>query len=461
MQATWDNSYARLPDQVFVRHEPVPVASPTGLALNSSLAEELGITFGTDWAEFMAGNQVPNGADPITQAYAGHQFGHWNPQLGDGRAVLLGEVSGNFGRVDIQLKGAGRTPWSRGGDGRAWYGPILREYVISESMHALGIPTTRALAAVATGESVLRDSGALPGAVICRTASSHIRVGTFQYFASRKDFMALDALLDYSIARHYPQAKNAEEFLVAAVNLQARLIAKWMGVGFIHGVMNTDNSHVGGITIDYGPCAFMDNFLPTKVFSSIDRQGRYGYSNQPNIAAWNMAQLATALLPLADDQNAAITRYTEIVQSFADIFETEYAKVFSAKLGLGPCTESTVLAEQLLKMMAHAGADFTQSFRALGTDDIGYYVGEHTGFDLWHDAWMQSADHDKLNSINPAIIPRNHIVEAMIAEAVAGDMQLFHALNDTLKTPFVTPQNPDFSMAPTDNELVHQTFCGT
>ena len=205
----------------------------------------------------------------------------------------------------------------------------------------------------------------------------------------------------------------------------------------------------------------MDNFLPTKVFSSIDRQGRYGYSNQPNIAAWNMAQLATALLPLADDQNAAITRYTEIVHSFADIFETEYAKVFSAKLGLGPCTESTVLAEQLLKMMAHAGADFTQSFRALGTDDIGYYVGDHTGFDLWHDAWMQSADHDKLNSINPAIIPRNHIVEAMIAEAVAGDMQLFHALNDTLKTPFVTPQNPDFSMAPTDNELVHQTFCGT
>ena len=461
MQATWDNSYARLPDQVFVRHHPVPVASPAGLALNRPLAEELGITFGTDWAEFIAGNQVPKGADPITQAYAGHQFGHWNPQLGDGRAVLLGEVSGDFGRVDIQLKGAGRTPWSRGGDGRAWYGPILREYVISESMHALGIPTTRALAAVATGESVLREPGALPGAVICRTASSHIRVGTFQYFASRKDLTALDALLDYSIARHYPQAKNAEEFLVAAVNLQARLIAKWMGVGFIHGVMNTDNSHVGGITIDYGPCAFMDNFLPTKVFSSIDRQGRYGYSNQPNIAAWNMAQLATALLPLADDQNAAFIRYTEIVQSFADIFETEYAKVFSAKLGLDPCTESTFLTEQLLKMMAQAGADFTQSFRALGTDDIGYYIGAHAGFDLWHDAWMQSADHDKLNSINPAIIPRNHIVEAMITEAVAGNMQLFHALNDTLKTPFVTPQNPDFSRAPADNELVHQTFCGT
>ena len=461
MQAAWDNSYSRLPEQVFVRHNPIPVASPSGLALNRDLAEELGIIFSKDWAEFMVGNQIPNGSDPITQAYAGHQFGHWNPQLGDGRAVLLGEVSGSFGRVDIQLKGAGRTPWSRGGDGRAWYGPILREYVISESMHALGIPTTRALAAVATGESVLREPGPLPGAVICRTASSHIRVGTFQYFASRKDLTALKALLDYSIARHYPQAKNAEEFLEAAVNSQACLIAKWMGVGFIHGVMNTDNSHVGGITIDYGPCAFMDNFLPTKVFSSIDRQGRYGYSNQPNIAAWNMAQLATALLPLADDQNAAIKSYTEIVHSFADIFEIQYANVFSAKLGLSSCTESTALIEQLLKMMAQVGADFTQSFRALGTDDIGYYIGEHADFNLWRDAWMQSADHDKLNDINPAVIARNHTVEAMIAKSVAGDMQPFHSLNATLKNPFVTPQNSAFARAPEDNELVHQTFCGT
>ena len=461
MQAAWDNSYSRLPEQVFVRHNPIPVASPSGLALNRDLAEELGIIFSKDWAEFMVGNQIPNGSDPITQAYAGHQFGHWNPQLGDGRAVLLGEVSGSFGRVDIQLKGAGRTPWSRGGDGRAWYGPILREYVISESMHALGIPTTRALAAVATGESVLREPGPLPGAVICRTASSHIRVGTFQYFASRKDLTALKALLDYSIARHYPQAKNAEEFLEAAVNSQACLIAKWMGVGFIHGVMNTDNSHVGGITIDYGPCAFMDNFLPTKVFSSIDRQGRYGYSNQPNIAAWNMAQLATALLPLADDQNAAIKSYTEIVHNFADIFEIQYASVFSAKLGLSSCTESTALIEQLLKMMAQVGADFTQSFRALGTDDIGHYIGGHADFNLWRDAWMQSADHDKLNDINPAVIARNHTVEAMITKSVAGDMQLFHSLNNTLKNPFVTPQNSAFSWAPKDNELVHQTFCGT
>lgn len=234
-----------------------------------------------------------------------------------------------------------------------------------------------------------------------------------------------------------------------------------MGVGFIHGVMNTDNSHVGGITIDYGPCAFMDNFVPTKVFSSIDKQGRYGYSNQPNIGAWNMAQLATALLPLADDQNTTITRYTEIVHSFGNIFEREYAKIFSTKLGLNQCTESTALTTQLLKMMAQAGADFTQSFRALGTDDIGYYIGEHTGFDRWYDAWMQSADQDKLNNINPAIIPRNHIVEEMITKSVAGDMQLFQSLSDILKTPFVTPQNPYFSRAPMDNERVRHTFCGT
>ena len=461
MRAKWDNSYARLPGQVFVRHDPVPVAAPSGLALNQPLAEELGIVFGTDWADFIAGNQVPRGSDPITQAYAGHQFGHWNPQLGDGRAVLLGEVSGDFGRVDIQLKGAGRTPWSRGGDGRAWFGPILREYVISESMHSLGIPTTRALAAVATGEKVLREPGPLPGAIICRTASSHIRVGTFQYFASRKDITALAALLSYSIERHYPQAANAEEFLDAAVKSQARLIAKWMGVGFIHGVMNTDNSHVGGITIDYGPCAFMDDFVPTKVFSSIDRQGRYGYSNQPNIAAWNMAQLATALLPLADDQDAAIVRYSDIVHSFMDIFQIEYAKIFSAKLGLSLCTESTALTEKLLNMMAQVGADFTQSFRALGTDDISKFIGEHPDFSQWHDAWIQSTDHYKLNNINPAVIARNHLVEAMIKKSISGNMELFHSLNNTLKTPFVTPQNPNFSKPPENNELVHQTFCGT
>jgi uncharacterized protein YdiU (UPF0061 family) len=315
MHATWNNTYTRLPEHMFARQQPVPVAAPSGLVLNTALADELGISFGEDWPEFITGNQVPMGADPIAQAYAGHQFGHWNPRLGDGRAVLLGEVTGAFGHVDVQLKGAGRTPWSRGGDGRAWYGPVLREYMISESMHALGIPTTRALAAAATGESILREPGPLPGAVICRTASSHIRVGTFQYFASREDIPALEALLDHAITRHYPQAQNADEFLGQAVAAQARLIAQWMGVGFIHGVMNTDNSHVGGLTIDYGPCAFMDDFVPTKVFSSIDRQGRYGYSNQPNLAAWNMAQLATALLPLAENTEAKIARYTEIVKA--------------------------------------------------------------------------------------------------------------------------------------------------
>ena len=461
MHATWNNTYTRLPEHMFARQQPVPVAAPSGLVLNTALADELGIFFGEDWPEFIAGNQVPMGADPIAQAYAGHQFGHWNPQLGDGRAVLLGEVTGAFGHVDVQLKGAGRTPWSRGGDGRAWYGPVLREYLISESMHALGIPTTRALAAAATGESILREPGPLPGAVICRTASSHIRVGTFQYFASREDIPALEALLDHAIARHYPQAQNADGFLGQAVAAQARLIAQWMGVGFIHGVMNTDNSHVGGLTIDYGPCAFMDDFVPTKVFSSIDRQGRYGYSNQPNLAAWNMAQLATALLPLAENTEAAIARYTEIVKGFGDIFEAEYAKVFAAKLGLSTGSQSSALIEQFLKMMGQTGADFTQSFRALGSDEVARHIGEHPEFVSWHADWLASADLTRLKQINPALIPRNHLVEAMIDQSVAGNMQMFHVLHAALQTPFVTPPNPEFMEPPKAHEVVQETFCGT
>ena len=461
MHATWNNSYAGLPEQMFARQTPTPVDAPAGLVLNTELADELGIKFGKDWPEFIAGNQVSKGADPIAQAYAGHQFGHWNPQLGDGRAVLLGEILSNLGRVDIQLKGSGRTPWSRGGDGRAWYGPVLREYLISESMYALGIPTTRALAAAATGENIQREPGPLPGAVICRTASSHIRVGTFQYFASRNDIEALQALLDHAISRHCPKAKNTEDFLKIAVAAQARLIAQWMGVGFIHGVMNTDNSHVGGITIDYGPCAFMDDFVPTKVFSSIDHQGRYGYNNQPNLAAWNMAQLATALLPLANDTDAAIEKYTKIVQDFSGLFEVEYAKVFSKKIGLKPSFESAKLIKKLLGMMDQTGADFTQSFRALGSDEILRHIGEHPDFGSWHDNWSQTANLENLNQVNPAMIARNHLVESMITQSVAGDIQPFHDLNAALKSPFITPQNPEFIAVPNANAVVHQTFCGT
>tara|TARA_B100000767_G_C19774887_1_gene542003 strand:- start:3108 stop:4493 length:1386 start_codon:yes stop_codon:yes gene_type:complete len=461
MHATWNNSYARLPEQMFARQTPTPVKAPASLVLNTELAEALGITFDENWPEFIAGNQVPDGAYPIAQAYAGHQFGHWNPQLGDGRAVLLGEVLSDLGRVDIQLKGSGRTPWSRGGDGRAWYGPVLREYLISESMHALGIPTTRALAAAATGENIQREPGPLPGAVICRTASSHIRVGTFQYFASRDDIEALQALLDHAIFRHYPDVKNTEDFLKASVSAQAHLIAQWMGVGFIHGVMNTDNSHVGGITIDYGPCAFMDDYVPAKVFSSIDRQGRYGYNNQPNLAAWNMAQLATALLPLANDTDAAIEQYTNIVQEFSDLFKEEYTKIFSQKIGLKPSSESAILIKKMLEMMEQTGADFTQSFRALGSDEISLHIGEHPEFRSWHDTWSQTANLENLNQINPALIARNHTVESMITKSVAGDMQLFHDFHMALKSPFVTPQNLDFTATPKANEVIHQTFCGT
>ena len=462
MQATWDNSYAALPSQMFTRQAPVPVAAPEGLILNTNHAEELGITFDGDWPVFLAGNQIPTGADPIAQAYAGHQFGHWNPQLGDGRAVLLGEVLGPLGRFDIQLKGAGRTAWSRNGDGRAWYGPVLREYMISEAMHALGIPTTRALAAVSTGETILREQGPLPGAVICRTASSHIRVGTFQYFTARDDKQALEVLFQQAIKRHYPEAQTAEHFLSAAVAAQARLIAQWMGVGFIHGVMNTDNSHVGGITIDYGPCAFMDDFVPMKTFSSIDRQGRYAYGNQPNLAAWNMAQLATALLPLTKDRDASIIRFTEIVQGFGDIFEREYSKVFSRKIGLPADQETDALIDGFLKMMADIGADFTLCFRALAIGDAHAHLGAHPDFADWHARWQAARPaRGKLAQVNPAIIPRNHLIEAMIADAVAGDMRLFHALHGALKTPFSHCETPRFIAAPSPQEVVTKTFCGT
>lgn len=462
MQANWNNSYAALPAQMFTRQAPVPVAAPKALMLNAEHAEELGITFGEDWPLFMAGNQIPKGADPIAQAYAGHQFGHWNPQLGDGRAVLLGEVIGLQGRFDIQLKGAGRTAWSRNGDGRAWYGPVLREYLISEAMHALGIPTTRALAAVATGETILREQGPLPGAVICRTASSHIRVGTFQYFAARDDTQALEALLQQAIERHYQKAQTVEQFLSAAVATQARLVAQWMGLGFIHGVMNTDNSHVGGITIDYGPCAFMDEFVPMKTFSSIDRQGRYAYGNQPNLAAWNMAQLATALLPLTEDREASIARFTEIVQGFGDIFDREYAAVFARKIGLTPSEETGVLVDGLLRMMANIGADYTLCFRALATGESQAHLGAHPDFADWHARWQAAGPaQGALAQVNPAIIPRNHLMEAMISEAVAGDMQLFHVLHEALKAPFSHCDTPRFIAPPDPQEVVTQTFCGT
>ena len=461
MIADWDNTYARLPNQMYAQQVPTPVASPSGLALNKNLAADLGISFDSDWFEYMSGNKLPDGANPISQAYAGHQFGHWNPQLGDGRAILLGEVTGGFGHIDLQLKGAGRTPWSRSGDGRAWYGPILREYLVSEAMHSLGIPTTRALAAAATGEKIFREQGPPPGAVICRTASSHIRVGTFQYFASRNDLHALQSLFDYTVRRHFPEAKTVEDLLQEAVKKHASLVASWMAVGFIHGVMNTDNSHVAGITIDYGPCAFMDYFVPTKVFSSIDRQGRYAYNNQAKMAAWNLAQLATALLPLATERESAIEHYTEIIHGFSDTFEKAYDKAYSQKIGYSASKESSKMIQSLLKMMAEQGADYTLTFRALGEGTVDEHLGNHPDFKQWYENWLNGAKMKELHKVNPAIIPRNHLIEEMISKATTGDMELFYSLSHALNTPFEHPQNPRLGMPPEKNEEVTATFCGT
>ncbi|MFZ9949006.1 MAG: protein adenylyltransferase SelO [Gemmobacter sp.] len=465
----FDNSYARLPEHFFVRVAPEPVAAPRLLALNAALAAEMGLDARLlatpEGVAMLAGNHIPEGAEPIAQAYAGHQFGGFVPRLGDGRAVMLGEVVGPDGaHWDIQLKGSGRTPFSRGGDGRAWLGPVLREFLVSEAMAALGVPTTRALAAVATGEDVWRD-GRMPGAVLTRVAPSHIRVGTFQYFAARQDAEALGTLTAFAIARHYPQAEGPLGLLEAAVAAQARLIAQWMALGFIHGVMNTDNCHVGGITIDYGPCAFMDDFHPGQVFSSIDRGGRYAWGNQPQIAAWNLAQFATCLLPLIDpDRDRAIERATAAFHRFGPLWQEAWAARLGAKIGLGP--EGADLGQALLDRMAETGADFTVTFRTLAE---GGPLPE--GLAAWEADWRAElgrrgiapeAAQAMMRRTNPAIIPRNHRIEAAIAAAVAGDAGPFERLRRALATPWeVAPEDDDLRARPAAHEVVHATFCGT
>jgi uncharacterized protein YdiU (UPF0061 family) len=415
----------------------------------------------------LAGNLVAEGSEPLAQAYAGHQFGGWVPQLGDGRAVLLGEVVDRQGiRRDIQLKGAGRTPFSRGGDGRAWLGPVLREYVVSEAMHALGLPTTRALAAVATGEPVRRET-VLPGAVLTRVAASHIRVGTFQYFVARGDTEALERLVGHVIERHYPDAGDAMGLLRAVVAAQARLIAGWMSFGFIHGVMNTDNMAVSGETIDYGPCAFMDGYDPAKVFSSIDRFGRYAYQAQPQVAVWNLAQLASSLLPLMGGE-AAVPAATEAVQGFADTYAEAWAQRFRAKLGLsgedrpGDCG----LAQRLLDVMAKARADFTVSFRDLAESGTVRALEGTEGFADWHRDWQarlagETDSETVMRAANPAVIPRNHRIEAMIAAAVAGDLGPMQALGAALASPYDAAPDHWLRQPPEKAEEVCQTFCGT
>ena len=466
----FDNSFARLSGGFYARLAPTPVASPRLVAFNEDLARILRVTPGdvTEMAHVFGGNQVPEGAEPLAQLYAGHQFGQYNPQLGDGRAILLGETLGDDGqRRDIQLKGSGRTPYSRMGDGRAWLGPVLREYVVSEAMHALGIPTTRALAVVETGEEVIRET-ALPGAVLTRVAASHLRVGTFQIFAARGETERLRALTDYAIARHYPDADGPLGLLKAVRDAQARLIALWMSVGFIHGVMNTDNCAISGETIDYGPCAFLDGYHPNTVYSSIDQFGRYAYSNQPKIVVWNLAQLATALLQQFNQPEQHVEKATEIIHAMPDLIGAHWLRLFRAKIGLSTEEDGDeALITDLLEKMAKGQADFTNTFRTLGTTKARDQFTDPAAFDAWEVNWQarltRNPDpHEMQSKANPWIIPRNHRVEQMIQAAVDGDYAPFQRLSSALSTPFdETDGNIDLTRPPTSAEVVPATFCGT
>ena len=466
----FDNTYAALPDGFYSKLAPQVVKAPKLVAFNEDLARVMGIAPGdsAEMAEVFGGNQVPEGADPLAQLYSGHQFGTYNPQLGDGRAILLGETVGTDGkRRDIQLKGSGRTPYSRNGDGRAWLGPVLREYAVSEAMHALGIPTTRALAAVETGETVWREGG-LPGAVLTRVAASHLRVGTFQIFAARGDTHSLRQLTDYAIERHYPGADGPMGLLRAVRDAQADLIAAWMGVGFIHGVMNTDNFSISGETIDYGPCAFMDVYHPHTVFSSIDHGRRYAYANQPVIATWNLAQLATALIQQLDDPQAGVEEATEIVHAMPGLTEAAWLRRFRAKLGITSAKEGDLqLVTSLLGRMAENQSDFTNTFRALADGKARDQFTDPAAFDSWAAGWQARLEGEPepqavMRAANPAFIPRNHRIEEMIAAAAAGDYTLFHRLISALSCPYEDqPEHADLQRPPLPEEVVQATFCGT
>ncbi|THD73463.1 YdiU family protein [Thalassobius vesicularis] len=467
----FDNSFATLPPRFYARVLPTPVAAPQLIAFNTPLAAELGITPGSteEMAQVFAGNTIPQGAAPLAQAYAGHQFGGFSPQLGDGRAILLGEVIDRHGhRRDIQLKGSGPTPFSRRGDGRAWLGPVLREYVMSEAMYALGIPTTRALAAVSTGERIQRERG-LPGAILTRVASSHLRVGTFQYFAARQDLDGLQTLFEYARTRHYPQAETPLDFLQSVINRQIKLVVQWLSIGFIHGVMNTDNTSISGETIDYGPAAYMDTYHPVTVYSSIDQHGRYAYDNQANVLAWNMAQLATALVPLMPNSDEAIKRFTTAIHGMADQLKSEWIAAFGRKIGLANATAADeALLNALLNTMTQQQADFTNTFRKLATGAAARdQFTDPAAFDSWEPQWRarlatEPDPHRLMCATNPAFIPRNHRVEQMIQAAEAGDYAPFHRLNAVLSRPYDDqPEAEDLTRPPLPSEAVTQTFCGT
>jgi uncharacterized protein YdiU (UPF0061 family) len=483
----FDNSYARLPEQFHRPAKPAAARAPTLIRFNHALAEALGLDVaGADdarLAQVFSGQVIPVGSAPLAQAYAGHQFGHFNPQLGDGRALLLGEVVSPSGaRFDIQFKGSGPTAFSRRGDGMAALGPVLREYIVSEAFAALGVPATRALAAVSTGEQVVRET-LLPGAVFTRVAASHIRVGTFQFFAAQGDEEAVRTLADYVIDRHYPQARDADNAYLAMLTMvaerQAQLIARWLSIGFIHGVMNTDNMAISGETIDFGPCAFLDEYDPRKVFSSIDERGRYAYANQPGIGQWNIARFAECLLPLLDaDEEKAIEAANGVLKAFGDTFQAAWLQAFRDKLGLaGEGEDDRVLVSDFLELMHQGEADFTLTFRTLSKIAGGAAVDTLTdlftaplGLSDWITRWRARIDDGRnaaerqaaMEAVNPALIPRNHRIEEAIAAAIYGDFSFFHRLVEAIAHPYSEdPETADLRLPPKPEERVTRTFCGT
>jgi|MEHZ01.5.fsa_nt_MEHZ011598388.1_2 uncharacterized protein YdiU (UPF0061 family) len=476
-----ESTYAELPEVFFSKLSPTPVRQPEIIIFNQELADEIGLNLSdlsiNERTEFLSGNFVPKGLEPFAQAYAGHQFGNFT-MLGDGRAIVLGEhLTPSGQRLDLQLKGSGRTPYSRGGDGRAALGPMLREYIISEAMNAMGIPTTRSLAVVTTGEKVYRETE-LPGAILTRIAGSHIRVGTFEFASLQEDKTKTQALLDYLIDRHFPEIKEKENpplaLLKAVINQQAELITEWMRVGFIHGVMNTDNMALSGESIDYGPCAFMDSFAPDTVFSSIDHKGRYAYANQPYIAQWNLARLAESLLPLMHgEREETIGMAENLLNSFEQVYKNKWLSMMGSKLGLSNAgKEDEKLITDLLDWMHKNSTDFTNTFRDLskgGLPNREIYTTQ--SFQAWHARWQDRLGQEKqdlkssfdlMRSVNPTVIPRNHKVEEALQASEKGDLVPFHNLLSALDKPYEDGEDLlPYQVPPKPGEKVLQTFCGT
>ena len=467
----FDNTYSKLPDPFISNISPIPVKSPELIILNDNLSKQLGLNFSLiskkELSNLFSGNSLPEGSKSIAQAYAGHQFGHFT-MLGDGRAVLMGEhISKNNERFDIQFKGSGQTPFSRNGDGRAALGPMLREYIISEAMHSLNIPTTRSMAVVKTGEDVIREN-ILQGAILTRVASSHLRVGTFQYVAMRNNESELRTLVDYTINRHYPNIKKSKnkalDLLKVLIELQIDLVVNWMRVGFIHGVMNTDNMALSGETIDYGPCAFLDEYNPKKVFSSIDQNGRYAFNNQPKIALWNLARFAETILHLIDkDQSLAIKKIENVLKSFEKKYHERWLEMMKNKLQINNHSENDgKLITELLDLMHVFKLDFTNTFIEIDNDQIRKYDFMKKWISKLEDRKKINKEFEKLNyNYNPRIIPRNHLVEKVLNESENGNYSLLIKFIENLNDPYSNDISSDFQRGPTEDEKVHQTFCGT